>query len=278
MKKIYDQLANDFSAAVTKRYSTSFSLGILFLNKSLRQPIYSIYGFVRLADEIVDSFHGYDKRKLLQKLRKDTFDAISDRISVNPILHAFQEVVHQYHIDHAWIDSFLISMEMDLDKKDYSQAEYEKYIFGSAEAVGLMCLHVFTEGNRALFERLKEPAMKLGAAFQKVNFLRDAQADNKELGRTYFPGVNLDHFTLHDKRKIEQDIRSDFDEALQGILNLPHSSRRGVFLAYYYYLMLFNKIKKTPPQYILSKRIRIPNYEKVFLMLQSNLALKIHLL
>lgn len=278
MKQLFDDLSRDCSRMTTKKYSTSFSIGILFLNKKLRSSIYSIYGFVRLADEIVDSFHGFDKKKLLNEFETQTFEAIERGISTNPILHAFQEVVHRYAIPDELIKSFLTSMEMDLEKKEYNAEEYNRYIFGSAEAVGLMCLCVFTEGNKALYEELKPSAMKLGAAFQKVNFLRDVRADNLELGRTYFPSVNLNHFSTEEKRIIETDIEHDFKEALQGILRLPGSSRKGVFLAYYYYLVLFKKIKRLPPYRIMSERIRIPNHEKYFLLLKSNLKLQFHLL
>jgi len=277
MKQLFDELSLECSRLATKKYSTSFSLGILFLHKRMRSPIYSIYGFVRLADEIVDSFHSYNKKYLWDDFRKQTYDAIENKISLNPILNSFQEVVHHYAIPSELIDSFLGSMEMDLEKRNYDTEEYHTYIFGSAEAVGLMCLCVFTEGNKKLYCELKQFAMRLGAAFQKVNFLRDIKSDNLELGRTYFPGVDLKSFTLRDKRKIESDIENDFKEALTGILRLPSSSRKGVFLAYYYYLMLFKKIKQLPPYRILHERIRIPNHEKYLLLMKSNFKLQLHL-
>ncbi len=274
MKQLFDELSQECSRITTRKYSTSFSMGILFLNKKLRSPIYSIYGFVRLADEIVDSFHGYNKKYLLESFKEQTYDAIKNKISLNPILNSFQEVVHQYHISTELIDSFLHSMEMDLEKKIYDSEEYEKYIFGSAEVVGLMCLHVFTENNKQLYNKLFPAAMKLGSAFQKVNFLRDVKADNMELGRTYFPNIDLKNFSVDDKNKIEQEIEADFNEALQGILQLPSSSRNGVFLAYYYYIMLFKKIKQLPPHKILQQRIRISDFEKYLLLLKSNFKLK----
>lgn len=278
MKQLFDDLSLECSQLTTRKYSTSFSLGILLLKKNLRPSIYSIYGFVRLADEIVDSFHGYDKQRLLSEFSAQTYEAIERGISLNPILNAFQKVVHQFGITKDLIESFLHSMEMDLEKKEYNAEEYDQYIYGSAEAVGLMCLCVFTEGNKAFYEELKPFAKKLGAAFQKVNFLRDVRADNMELGRTYFPSVDLKHFTLTEKALIEKDIETDFKEALKGILRLPKSSRRGVFLAYFYYLALFQKIKRLPPSRILSERIRIPNYEKFLLLLQSDLKLQFHLI
>lgn len=278
MKPLFDDVSRASSKLVTRKYSTSFSMGILFLGKPLQQHIYSIYGFVRLADEIVDSFHDYDKASLLEQFKKDTYLALEQKISLNPILNAFQETVHQYGISMEWINQFLASMEMDLQKIQYSKASYEAYIYGSAEAVGLMCLHVFTEGNMELFQHLKPFAMKLGAAFQKINFLRDVKADHDELGRTYFPGVDLTHFSIEDKKRIEADIEQDFEAGLQGIKQLPLSSRNGVYLAYYYYKMLFKKIKRLPPQRILKERIRIPNYEKLWIMLTSNIRHQLNML
>lgn len=278
MKQLFDELSAECSRMTTKKYSTSFSLGIQFLHKRMQSPVYAIYGFVRLADEIVDSFHAYDKVSLLNSFSTETYAAIENRISLNPVLNSFQQVVHQYEIPRELIKSFLHSMQMDLAKKLYNEDEYRAYIYGSAEAVGLMCLCVFTDGNKKQYEELKPFAMKLGAAFQKVNFLRDVKADNMELGRMYFPDVDLNNFSLADKLKIENDIASDFQEALKGILRLPSSSRKGVFLAYYYYYMLFKKIKQVPPHRILQQRIRIPDYEKVLLMLQSNFKLQLHLL
>lgn len=278
MKQLFDELSRECSRITTKKYSTSFSLGIWFLDKRIRGPVYSIYGYVRLADEIVDSFHGYDKRKLLSSFRNETIEAIENKISFNPILNAFQEVVHRYRIPWDLIDSFLQSMESDLEKQTYDESGYRQYIFGSAEVVGLMCLCVFADGNPSAYESLKPYAMKLGAAFQKVNFLRDAQADNLELGRTYFPNVDLANFSEAAKTQIEKEIEADFELGLKGILSLPATSRRGVYLAYYYYYMLFKKIKQLPPHRVLHQRIRIPDYEKLFLLIISPLKLKLHLI
>lgn len=269
MKSKFDLVSVQCSKLTTKAYSTSFSLGIYFLKNRLRNPIYSIYGFVRFADEIVDSFEGYNKESLLQMFKRDTYDAIENRISLNPVLNAFQHVVHQYHISNDLIEAFLNSMEMDIIKKDYSKEKYDQYIFGSAEVVGLMCLHVFTEGSNKMYEELKPYSMSLGAAFQKVNFLRDMKADYQILGRTYFPNVDFQNFTCDAKCQIENEIQLDFDEALIGIKRLPSSSKGGVYLAYVYYYSLFKKIKNVPPHKILDSRIRINNGQKFGLMLNS---------
>ncbi len=269
MKVLFDDLSASCSKMTTKLYSTSFSLGIHFLNQKFHAPIYGIYGFVRLADEIVDSFHEYDKKYLMDKIRIDTVEAIRDRISINPILNSFQEVVHRYSIEWELVDTFLRSMEMDLMKSEHTPDSYNQYILGSAEVVGLMCLRVFSEGNEVIYNELKPFAMKLGAAFQKVNFLRDLQADYLHLGRTYFPGVNFDHFSDKDKQIIQQEIEADFDQALIGIKKLPTGARRGVYLAYFYYKKLFLIIKKTPPEKVMTSRIRIPDYNKIGLMFQS---------
>jgi len=271
MKEKFDQLSAECSKLTTRRYSTSFSLGIQFLDKKLHTPIYGIYGFVRLADEIVDSFHSYNKQQLLEQFKRDCFDAIENRISLNPVLNTFQQTVHNYGIDHQLIHLFINSMEMDLNGKSYDQQGYEEYILGSAEVVGLMCLYVFTNGDKKDYEHLKPYAMKLGAAFQKVNFLRDISADYLQLNRTYFPGVDLAQFTEADKKKIEQDIEADFEEALQGIRALPKSSRRGVFLAYCYYRKLFDKIKLADACAVFSKRFRISNSRKIMLLFDVSL-------
>lgn len=278
MKSLFDNVSVQCSKITTRAYSTSFSLGIYFLKNKLRNPIYSIYGFVRFADEIVDSFDGYDKKYLLEKFKADTREAIENKISLNPILNSFQEVVHTYEISHDLIETFLMSMEMDLVKIDYSTEKYNQYILGSAEVVGLMCLHVFTEGNKDLYEELKPFAMKLGAAFQKINFLRDMKADYENLGRIYFPNVDITKFSSSTKRKIENEIEQDFREALVGIKKLPASSKGGVYLAYVYYKSLFKKIKKVPAQKILSERIRISNGEKFGLMLNNMFKYKMNLL
>jgi phytoene/squalene synthetase len=269
MKSLYDNLSATCSKTTTQLYSTSFSLGIYFLKGKFHAPIYGIYGFVRLADEIVDSFHDYNKEFMMRKIRQDTIEAIQDKISINPILNSFQHVVHAYNIEWELIDTFLKSMEMDLAKKEYNPDSYSEYILGSAEVVGLMCLRVFTEGDKQLFDKLKPYAMKLGSAFQKVNFLRDLKADYMDLGRTYFPGVNFDHFSSREKEVIQQEIEEDFKQALIGIKGLPSGSRRGVYLAYYYYKKLFLRIKETPPEKVMNARIRIPDYDKVGLMFRS---------
>jgi phytoene synthase len=278
MKKKFDTLSVKCSKATTKLYSTSFSLGILFLNKELRDPIYSIYGFVRLADEIVDSFHAFDKATLLAEFKQECYRSIERGISLNPVLNSFQQVVNRYRIKTELIDQFFTSMEMDLQEQLYTPESYEAYILGSAQVVGLMCLQVFTNGNDAEYERLKQPAMKLGSAFQKVNFLRDIQADYRDLSRTYFPEIDLTQFTDTEKRLIEQDISTEFNQALQGILQLPNSSRRGVYLAYIYYRKLFTKLSNVPAKKVLSKRIRISNGHKVVLMFNSLIRYKLNLM
>ena len=269
MKKRYDDLSLLVSKNTTQAYSTSFSLGILFLHKRVRTPIYAIYGFVRVADEIVDSFAGYNQSKLLKKFREDTFEAIEDRISANPILNSFQRAVHQYDMDLSLIETFLDSMEMDLEQVHYTREKYQKYILGSAEVVGLMCLHVFCEGDKNKYQELRPYAMKLGAAFQKVNFLRDLKDDYHILGRSYFPGIDLQDFSQVAKEQIEREIEEDFRIALEGIKKLPPSSKGGVYLAYVYFRSLFRKIQRLPPKRIFSERIRIHNGHKLGLMLNS---------
>ena len=269
MKHLFDNVSYQVSKITTKTYSTSFSLGILTLNKSIRQPIYNIYGFVRFADEIVDSFHNYDKSKLFNKFKQDAFLAIEDKISLNPILNSFQETVNTYNIDLSLINNFLDSMEMDLSEKIYNEENYKNYIYGSAEVVGLMCLKVFVNGNETLYNNLRPSASSLGSAFQKVNFLRDANIDYSSLGRTYFPDVQMNNFSQADKLKIEKDIEIDFENALVGIKMLPRFSRGGVYLSYLYYYHLFRKIKSLPSSKVLEERIRIANIEKIFLMFKS---------
>lgn len=269
MKKLFDDLSFKISKQTTKQYSTSFSLGILALSSKIRNPIYAIYGYVRLADEIVDSFHGFDKEKLLSRFRDDTFLALEEKISLNPIMQAFQETVSQYEIDHELIKQFLRSMEMDLHKIDYNSELYKEYILGSAEVVGLMCLHIFVNGDKEEFERLKPSAMILGSAFQKVNFLRDMKDDYDVLGRTYFPNVDIKAFDNQVKAEIEKEIAHEFQLALEGIKKLPTSSRFGVYLAYRYYLSLFKKIKKTSATKMINQRIRISNSKKISLMMGS---------
>ncbi|CAN5243618.1 phytoene/squalene synthase family protein [soil metagenome] len=278
MKERFDRLSATCSKATTRLYSTSFSLGINFLAKELREPIYAIYGFVRLADEIVDSFHDYDKAFLLSKFRIDCYEALEYGISLNPVLNSFQKTVRDFNIGHELIDQFLKSMEMDLEQQIYTPAEYDLYVLGSAQVVGLMCLHVFTGGDEETFLRLKGSAMKLGSAFQKVNFLRDLKADFQQLSRAYFPGVNLDHFSNHEKAVIEAEIREEFNEALSGIRILPRSSRKGVYLAFVYYKKLFDKITKTTADQIMSERIRVSNSHKFILMFDSLLRHKLNVL
>lgn len=269
MKQKYDSISAKCSRQITQFYSTSFSLGIRFLNKKFHEPIYAIYGFVRLADEIVDSFHNYNKAALLAKFKEDCFEAIENGISLNLVLNAFQATVKKYNIDHALINTFLQSMEMDLFETTYTEDKYDLYILGSAQVVGLMCLQVFTEGNRAHYEQLKNAAMQLGSAFQKVNFLRDLNSDFTVLKRVYFPGVDITNFTEADKIQIEQNIEKEFNEALSGIRQLPRSSRRGVYLAYTYYVQLFKKIKRYKPGRVLAKRVRISNTYKLLLLVKS---------
>lgn len=271
MKSIFDKVSDKCSKYTTNAYSTSFSLGIYLLHKSIRKPIYAIYGFVRFADEIVDTFHDYDKERLLQKFRNDTVEALEDKISLNPILNSFQEAVHQYNIEWDLINTFLESMEMDLNKHKYNQLGYEKYILGSAEVVGLMCLRVFTNGDHQQYESLKPAAQKLGSAFQKVNFLRDIHADFAELGRTYFPQIDLNNFSKADKLAIEAEIAEEFDEALIGIQNLPKTSRLGVYVAFIYYKNLLSRIKSVPVERIMEERVRVSNPKKISLMFNSYL-------
>jgi phytoene/squalene synthetase len=269
MKKLFDEISYKCSKITTKTYSTSFSLGILALHKSIRKPIYNIYGFVRFADEIVDSFHDYDKTILFNQFKDDAFFAIDNKISLNPILNSFQEIVNSYSIDLSLINNFLDSMEMDLSERSYNKENYNDYIHGSAEVVGLMCLKVFVNGNEQLYNKLKPSAMSLGSAFQKINFLRDVNIDYSLLGRSYFPGVQINKFSQSDKIKIEKDIERDFKDALVGIKMLPTNSRAGVYLSYLYYYHLFKKIRYLSPSRLLAERIRIPNIEKLALMFKA---------
>jgi len=269
--QLFDRVSLRCSRLTTRAYSTSFSLGIRCLHESLRDPIYSIYGFVRFGDEIVDTFHASDKQYLLEKFRKDTFEAIDQKISLNPILHSFQKVVNRYGIDREVIEQFLKSMEMDISMKSHDQSSYEEYILGSAEVVGLMCLRVFCDGDDAQYQALKPSAMKLGSAFQKINFLRDLNADYNGMGRVYFPGVDLTNFDHNTKVLIEKDIAHDFRLGFEGILNLPRKSRFGVYMAYVYYKALLRKIMNTPAQNVIQSRIRIRNRQKIRLLFTSYL-------
>jgi phytoene/squalene synthetase len=278
MIELFNKVSEECSRITTKRYSTSFASAIKLLHKKLRQPVYNIYGFVRFADEIVDTFHDHDKEQLLNEFKKDTYIAIERGISLNPILNSFQKTVNQYSIDHKLIDAFLQSMQFDLQKKNYNQNEFENYIYGSAEAVGLMCLHVFCNGNKELFEQLREPARSLGAAFQKVNFLRDIKSDFNGLSRMYFPGCDFNNFTNRQKREIEGNIQLDFQQAYIGIVHLPFTARFGVYVAYKYYMSLFKKIKKLPPSIILESRIRVPDYMKLMIVLRAGVKNKVGLI
>jgi len=274
MMNLFHEVSQDCSRITTEKYSTSFSSAI----KLLHTPIFNIYGFVRIADEIVDTFHEFNKNELLHEFRKSTYEAIDKGISLNPILQSFQRTVSQFQIERELIDAFLYSMQLDLEKRQYDKLGYEEYIYGSAEVVGLMCLHVFCDGNKALYENLKPYAKSLGAAFQKVNFLRDLKADYEGLKRVYFPGCDFKNFTATDKAAIEADIQKDFDHAYQGILLLPGKARFGVYVAYKYYLSLFRKIKKVPPQNILEYRIRIPDYGKMFILAKAGIRSQLNLL
>lgn len=278
MIKLFHQVSQECSRITTELYSTSFSSSIRLLHKDLRTPVFNIYGFVRFADEIVDTFHEFDKAHLLNEFKQATYTAIDQKISLNPILNSFQLTVNEYKIDRQLIDAFLHSMEMDLQKKQYDRSGYEEYIYGSAEVVGLMCLYVFCNGDQSRYEYLKPYACSLGSAFQKVNFLRDLKADFEGLDRMYFPGCDFSNFTLQDKIKIEEDIQRDFDHAYEGILQLPLKARFGVYVAYKYYLSLFKKIKKLQPQKILDTRVRIPDHGKVFILAKAGIRSQLNLL
>lgn len=265
---LYLQVSLASSKLLTKAYSTSFSLGIRTLDEKVHDAIYAIYGFVRLADEIVDTFHDQDKAALLQRFREDTYRAIEEKISLNPILHSFQWAVNKFQMERELIDAFLYSMELDLTKRDYNPEQYKEYIYGSAEVVGLMCLRVFCEGNKSEYESLKEDACALGSAFQKINFLRDIRSDYDERGRVYFPGIDFNTFTDAEKKEIEADIQLDFDAGLRGIHRLPQVARKGCLLAYEYYIRLFEKIKSLPASRIKEERIRVADWEKMFIYFQ----------
>ena len=269
MMHLFHQVSESCSRITTRTYSTSFSSAISLLHKDLRKPIYNIYGFVRFADEIVDTFHDFDKALLLAQFKKETYDAIRIGVSLNPILNSFQRTVNEYNIDPQLIEAFFRSMEMDLDKRQYDVNAYRDYIYGSAEVVGLMCLYIFCEGKKPLYESLTFAARMLGSAFQKVNFLRDIQADFTGLSRIYFPDCDFTNFSQTDKYKIEQDIEKDFSEAYQGIIRLPMKARFGVYVAYKYYLSLFRKIKKVQPARIFDERIRIPAYGKAMILVRA---------
>lgn len=266
---LFHHVSNSCSKVTAETYSTSFAAAIRLLHNDLRVHIYSIYGLVRFADEIVDSFHHFNKAELLRQFEADTWKAIQQGISLNPILHSFQKTVNHYGIDHALIRAFFHSMEMDLTKSRHEQHSYEEYIYGSAEVVGLMCLIVFCEGNTEQFEKLKPYARSLGAAFQKVNFLRDMKADHQQLQRIYFPGISECTWNECSKQEIEKDIMADFDNAFKGVMMLPLKARFGVYVAYRYYLSLFRKIRRSTPAAIMEKRIRIPNYHKAMILVSA---------
>ena len=277
MLSLYNQTCLECSSLITRRYSTSFSMGIRVFDKKYRSPIYAIYGFVRFADEIVDTFHDFPKKELLDKFRRDTFEAIESGISLNPVLHSFQNVVNKYNIEKELIDAFLDSMEMDLNLNAYEDNLYQKYIYGSAEVVGLMCLRVFVNGDENMYKHLYASARSLGSAFQKINFLRDIKSDFDERGRVYFPGVDFRSFSLGDKLQIESDIKKDFDDALLGITQLPQGVRFGVYLAYKYYTKLFQKIKSASPTKVKEERIRVKDSRKVVLIFSSAFRLRFNL-
>lgn len=279
MKSIFDKVSADCSKNVTNSYSTSFSLATKMLSKSIRQDIYNIYGFVRFADEIVDTFHDYNKKELLERFIDELNYSLKNKISSNPILNSFQNTVNKYNIDYELINSFLKSMKMDLKKMKYnSEKEYKEYIYGSADVVGLMCLKVFLDGNEKYYQKLKPNAMALGSAFQKVNFLRDLNSDYQLLDRTYFPNLDLSDFNEKSKASIIADIEKDFDHALKGIFLLPESARLGVYVAFKYYKQLLIKLKKTPSKKIQSSRIRVPNYQKMSVLAQSYLKFHLNLI
>ncbi len=276
MEAIYHNTAFKISKLITRSYSTSFSLGISVFSPSYRDAIYSIYGYVRLADEIVDSFHDYNKKNLLDEFRIETFNAIKRGISTNPVINSFQLVINKYKIDLKYVEDFLNSMEMDLSNSFYEHNSYDKYVYGSAEVVGLMCLKVFCHNHPGLFEELISPARSLGSAFQKVNFLRDIKSDLSERGRIYIPGVDQKiKITDENKKELERGIESEFAEALKGIKKLPAGVKLGVYSAYLYYLGLFNKIRKSKVDVLLKKRVRISNVSKLTLLLKSYFEVKI---
>jgi phytoene/squalene synthetase len=276
--ELYDQSALKISKVITNLYSTSFSLGIKTLSKQYRDSVYAVYGFVRYADEIVDTFYHANQRNLFERFKEETYRALDERISLNPVLHAYQLVANRFGFEKELTDAFLYSMELDLQKNNYDTNGYNEYIYGSAEVVGLMCLHIFTDGNKQEYERLKPYARKLGSAFQKVNFLRDLKSDYVDRGRIYFPNVNFKKFSESDKLEIEKDILSDFDEALNGIRLLPIGSRLGVYLVYVYYKKLFNKIQKQTATEVQQTRFRISDTHKMWLIAQCYLIHKLNLI
>ena len=279
MKKLFDNVSEACSKVVTESYSTSFTLATKMLDRSIRQDIYNIYGFVRFSDEIVDSFHDFNKQELLNLFESDLKKSIKDKISLNPILNSFQKTFNKYEIDYKLVNSFLKSMKWDLNKKQYlNKEEFDEYVYGSADVVGLMCLKVFVKGNQKQYNDLKPYAMSLGSAFQKVNFLRDLKADHDGLNRSYFPNLNIEKFDEKSKKIILNEINKDFNHALKGIFLLPSSARFGVYTAYKYYLKLLNKLKNTNPLKIKSTRIRVPNYQKINVLARSYVRYRLNIL
>jgi len=278
MKHLYDSISSESSKIMTKKYSTSFSIAVNLLSSNIREAIYNIYGFVRVADEIVDSFEEYPKEELLDRFEEEYRYSLKVGISTNPVINAFQGTVSKYNIDHALVDSFLKSMRTDLEKQNYdNQEEIDNYIYGSADVVGLMCLKVFVQGDDEKYNNLKEPAMKLGSAFQKVNFLRDLNEDFENLNRSYFPNINPNNFTEEDKSKVLLEINNDFEEAYKGIVKLPKEAKLAVYVAYKYYFNLLNKIERTPSKTLKEKRIRVSNPKKMALLVESYFNFKLNL-
>lgn len=279
MKYLFDDISHICSKAVTHNYSTSFSVASRLLAPVIRQDVHNIYGFVRFADEIVDSFHDYDKEYLLDRFEESVDLAVEQRISLNPILNAFQETVHKFNISQDHYKAFLKSMRMDLHKSTYlNREDYEEYIYGSADVVGLMCLKVFVQGDEKKFEDLKEDAKSLGSAFQKVNFLRDLKSDYEDLSRSYFPATDIEALSEDDKQVIIDEIEVDFHRALKGIAHLPVEAKLGVYTAYIYYLKLLKKLKSTPSMEIRKRRIRVPNYQKAGLLAKSYISYRLNLI
>ena len=276
MKELFDSISNESATLITKKYSTSFSIAVRLLAPDIRQAIYNIYGFVRVADEIVDSFEGYPKEELLNRFEEEYQYAIETGISTNPVINAFQKTVKEYNIEEKLVESFLKSMRADLNKQVYeNQEEIDEYIYGSADVVGLMCLKVFVNGDTKEYDRLKDAAMSLGSAFQKVNFLRDLKQDYTHLNRTYFPNIDPENLTTEDKNKIVQEIKEDFNAAYIGIKELPKEARFGVYVAYKYYSQLLKKVDKTPAKVLMDKRIRVSNSLKTYLLFQSYISYNI---
>ncbi|GAA0872015.1 phytoene/squalene synthase family protein [Gangjinia marincola] len=279
MKVLFDEVSRKCSKTVTNSYSTSFSIATKLIAPSIRQDIYNIYGFVRFADEIVDSFHDYDKENLLDRFTEELDKAVNDKISLNPILNSFQETVHKYDIQAELYHAFLKSMRLDLHKSKYlTTEEYKEYIYGSADVVGLMCLKVFVKGDAKRYDELKGDAMRLGSAFQKVNFLRDLKADFEDLNRSYFPDTNLSELNEEDKQRIIDEIDADFQAGLRGICRLPVEAKLGVYTGFIYYLRLLKKLRRTPSMEIRNRRIRVPNYEKAGLLAKSYISYRLNLI